>query len=895
MVTNTLCFVYKKVAYLLKVVPLMYIMYTNTLIISNITIGNVQAQTTYRDLDGDGLIEISFIEALDSIRYNLTGTCSGSTCNGYELTRELDFRNSASYRSGSVNISFIAEGGWNPIGDSTDAFNTTFEGNGWAINYLYIKRISTYYVGFFGLTEFNSRIRNIGLINIDIYGSDYVGGLVGSNLGAITQSYTTGSVSGSYYTGGLVGDNYQGTINQSYSTVSVSGEESVGGLVGGNSGNVTQSYATGAVSGSTFYVGGLVGDNYYGIIIQSYATGAVSGNRYAGGLVGENSRYITQSYATGPVSGSSFSIGGLVGGNLGTITQSYATGSASSYSYYAGGLVGHNYRGTISQGYATGSVSGTTNVGGLVGNNYQGTITQAYATGSVSALSYIGGLVGNNNTGTINHGYWNRDATQRVDGIARSNNEKVGIETTSGSVLYMRGLTLSDLQSDTESVIDSIRELGPGFIYNQNFLPAIHEGARLTINGVNFTQTTPSKTNIDTISSIANVNNGTDTTRATIIVARISFTANIIETTDIIYPYTITNIQNGLREPQTITFAPLNIKIYRDAPFAINASSSASLPVMFSASSTLVSINNNTVTINEVGVVNITAYNMGNSNYSGAFATQALIINELNNPLKTNPTLTFSDLPYLSIGQKYVLIATSNSPVPINFVTSNVGKISITGNTVLAKTTGNVIVTAIQAANAAYNSATATQNITFINPVLPIPKLTFTAIPNFTIGQTHILTATSNSPVAITFNSSNNRIISISKNTLTAVDTGTVVITASQERNAQFNPATAQQTVTVFNMFPITSIEKESSAVVIYPNPANDYITIQIDKNQKISSVKIYDINTRDVYNTRDATNTVSTDGTHHVSTKNLPKGEYIIIVYGEKKQVLLTTKIIKN
>ena len=53
---------------------------------------------TYRDRDSDGLIEISTINQLDSIRYNLTGTCSIGTCNGYELTRSLDFNSPSSYR-----------------------------------------------------------------------------------------------------------------------------------------------------------------------------------------------------------------------------------------------------------------------------------------------------------------------------------------------------------------------------------------------------------------------------------------------------------------------------------------------------------------------------------------------------------------------------------------------------------------------------------------------------------------------------------------------------------------------------------------------------------------------------------------------------------------------------
>ena len=73
-------------------------------IIMGIITFNSNAQT-YRDRDGDGLIEIYNIDQLDSIRYNLTGTCIGSTCNGYELTRSLDFNNVSSYRSGVVNDS----------------------------------------------------------------------------------------------------------------------------------------------------------------------------------------------------------------------------------------------------------------------------------------------------------------------------------------------------------------------------------------------------------------------------------------------------------------------------------------------------------------------------------------------------------------------------------------------------------------------------------------------------------------------------------------------------------------------------------------------------------------------------------------------------------------------
>ena len=507
----------------------------------------------YRDRDGDGLIEISNIEQLDSIQYNLMGICASGACNGYELTRSLDFNNPSSYRSGTVNTAFTSGSGWDPIGTlSVVSFNATFEGNGFTIDHLYINRTSTNYVGLFGFTESNSRIRNIGLTNVSVTGNDYVGGLVGYNYGTISQSHSTGSVRGNSLVGGLVGWSSAGTIIQSSATGYVTGNGNVGGLVGQSiGGTIIQSHATVSVMGSVAgnrYVGGLVGNDRYGSIIQSYATGAVTGTG-------------TSTYG---------GVGGLVGINTcGTISQSYATGAVTGTGASGGfgGLVGVinscNIGTTITQSYATGDVTGVSRVGGLIGSvqllvlGGAVTIVQSYAIGDVTGTgtsSFVGGLVGFmrlNRETTIYHGYWNKDAAQTINGIARSNNATVGIVDTTGVGVvlhYVSGLTIPALQSPTGTAADSIQELGPGFVYRQGFLPAIDKGARVTINGEHhFTQQIPTVTNINTSSTVVSVIQGTDTTRATITVDGIQFTANVIDTTSgrLKIPYVITNIQNG--------------------------------------------------------------------------------------------------------------------------------------------------------------------------------------------------------------------------------------------------------------------------------------------------------------------------------------------------------------
>ncbi|HUV41274.1 MAG TPA: GLUG motif-containing protein, partial [Sedimentisphaerales bacterium] len=244
----------------------------------------------------------------------------------------------------------------------------------------------------------------------------YTGGLVGNNLGTITDCYAAGNVTGDHTTGGLVASN-SGTISNCYATGSVTkygtGFEdafATGGLVGYNAGAISDCYATVNVVGKTVKTGGLVGYNSQGTISDCYAAGSVSGNWTSGGLVGNNKGTISNSYATANVTGV-VTTGGLVANNSGTISNCYATGSVTKYgtelgdAFATGGLVGLNWCGTISNCYATGNVTGYERVGGLVGCNLYGTISNCCAAGSITGDNSIGGLVGYGEEGVISNSY----------------------------------------------------------------------------------------------------------------------------------------------------------------------------------------------------------------------------------------------------------------------------------------------------------------------------------------------------------------------------------------------------------------------------------------------------------------------------------------------------------
>ena len=299
------------------------------------------------DSDDDGLIDITTLEQLDAIRYDLDGdgvvavadedayavvfpstnatyaaiSCGDgttiTTCSGYELMNDLDFKNGSTdpaifsiWAEGSTVSGALSEG-WQPIGGD---YTATFEGNNYTISNLYIDRSSTDKVGLFRTLGTGGNVRNLGIEGGSLSGNNRVGGLAGENNGGtISDCYATVHVTASQNdVGGLVGVNTGGTITNSHATGNVTGSGlTVGGLVGWNEGGtITNGYATGNVMGSGNNVGGLVGANEGGAIRASYATGDVTGGEnHVGGLAGVNKKQdatnatISACYATGDVTG----------------------------------------------------------------------------------------------------------------------------------------------------------------------------------------------------------------------------------------------------------------------------------------------------------------------------------------------------------------------------------------------------------------------------------------------------------------------------------------------------------------------------------------------------------------------------------------------------------------
>ena len=371
------------------------------------------------DLDGDGVAD----ETTDEMAYNAAfGTVScPDGCEGYELTANLDFSGSK-WASDCTSSCLDEDGnttsntptvGWEPIGYNNEPlsfdanmnkpFVATFDGNDHTISNLYINRPNTTHVGLFGHV-YGATVRNLGIVGGSVSGRTYVGGLMGwANSFSITACYATANVIATgndrseISAGGLVGhaeDDF--SITACYTTANVTttgndrGEVSAGGLIG---------------SATPYFV--------VSSITACYATGDVTVNvnqrasAYAGGLVGWTASIsLTACYATGNVA--------------------VTTTNGSDIVVPAGGLVGFIHKTSITACYATANVTVITSgrdilaeAGGLVGSSVSSSsITACYATGDVTVTNgsrdtYVGGLVGATMSTSITASYFDSDVSNR--------------------------------------------------------------------------------------------------------------------------------------------------------------------------------------------------------------------------------------------------------------------------------------------------------------------------------------------------------------------------------------------------------------------------------------------------------------------------------------------------
>ena len=305
-----------------------------------------------------------------------------------EPTLNAEYKNCYYRQTRNINMS---EHWYDAIGTYTSdteyyAFEGNYNGGGYTISGVYMTSSPGSYQGIFGYVRSPAIIRNIGLIDSEITGYQYVGGIVGFASSGVTigNCYNETDITSEYrYTGGIAGGS-SGTITNCYNTGNIRGcGNNAGGIVG--SGDASYCYNTGSISISSYTtstgyvsrddVGGISGS---GDVSFSYNTGSVSGMRTVGGIAGHGSA--NNCYNTGSVSAGSDAnsdAGGIVGYQDGDIYNCYNIGSVSGRGSTAttkpdaGGIVGACVD-AVYNCVNLGSVTGRngTKVGAIAGATY---------------------------------------------------------------------------------------------------------------------------------------------------------------------------------------------------------------------------------------------------------------------------------------------------------------------------------------------------------------------------------------------------------------------------------------------------------------------------------------------------------------------------------------------
>ena len=259
------------------------------------------------------------IATLDNLYWVTQNTTSWAAGTYFIQTADIDASSTSSWH---------ANAGFSPIGNSTTQFQGNYNGQGHSIDGLVISRPSTNNIGFFGYIGNTGVVANVGVTNVNFSGQGNVGGLAAIlYLGNITNCYSTGTISTSlseYYegAGGLIGSNY-GNISNSYSSCAVTGDDEIGGFVGVNNvgATIAKCYSEGNVTATASNAGGFVGFQIAMMgdaeIINCFSRGNVNGVGNIGGFVGKaqmnmGNAYIKKCYSTGSVSGTT-SVGGFIG------------------------------------------------------------------------------------------------------------------------------------------------------------------------------------------------------------------------------------------------------------------------------------------------------------------------------------------------------------------------------------------------------------------------------------------------------------------------------------------------------------------------------------------------------------------------------------------------------
>ena len=352
----------------------------------------------------------------------------------------------------------LEEVSWEPIGNTTNKYMGTFDGNNKTITNLYINA-NQEYSGLFGYT-FISTIKNLTFVNANVTNTNsFTGILVGYGYGGTYQNIMTSTsceVNGGDVTGGIAGK-LAGNAYNCVNYATVQGKEQVGGLFSSydSSTSITACANYGKVTASSQWVGGLVGYFNSGTIQDCANYGDVKGTNRVGGMAGfVSSGKIQNVFSYGNVSAtnSTQNIGMAFGSGSGTTEGMVA--------YYSGAKLTANGQekdvkafgsGTPSEDKATGFTETQLKSGFVAYQLHQNASSEAKWGQNLANDGDIYPVIGSEHTVYADNSLVNCKTHEKISGSFTNN-------PSSSAIRYKHGATIHHAAANATCTVAATKE-----------------------------------------------------------------------------------------------------------------------------------------------------------------------------------------------------------------------------------------------------------------------------------------------------------------------------------------------------------------------------------------------------------------------------------------------------
>ena len=421
--------------------------------------GGAWAQTTKRPASGNGEVDSPYIiTTAEELKWFRDQVNSGNNFICAKISDDVEVIDMSTVCHAADESQNLEELSWKPIGNTTNRYMGTFDGNNKTITNLYINA-NQEYSGLFGYT-FISTIKNLTFVNANVTNTNsFTGILVGYGYGGTYQNIMTSTsceVNGGDVTGGIAGK-LAGNAYNCVNYATVQGKELVGGLFSSydSSTSITACANYGKVTASSLWVGGLVGYFNSGTIQDCANYGDVKGTNHVGGMAGfVSSGKIQNVFSYGNVSATNSTqyIGMAFGSGSGTTEGMVA--------YYSGAKLTVNGQekdvkafgsGTPSEDNATGFTEAQLKSGVVAYQLQQNASSEAKWGQNLTNDGDFYPVIGSEHTVYADNSLVNCKTNEKISGSFTNN-------TTSSAIRYKHGTTIHHAAANATCTVAATKE-----------------------------------------------------------------------------------------------------------------------------------------------------------------------------------------------------------------------------------------------------------------------------------------------------------------------------------------------------------------------------------------------------------------------------------------------------